>query len=371
MSTPRQFIFSLSSAGGIILSRPLLCLLCVVALQSGCGSDSLLRPLGLASAEKAPEWFLHPPHEAGWLYAVGAAGPHEVDTALAKARQDLVSQLSLTIRSTSMSNESYSSQEATGQGRAERLAQAARNNVQTHASANDLPGVQVIERVEQTKNTYVLLRLDRKTWAADLRMRIADLDARLLTEAATVSALPTATPAQRLTAAGTHIRRLLPLLVERDECLTRLRIALPSTAMPPDVVNRATLDNRLENLLADLTVSLPADPSVKPLESQLINSLRAVGLHTVPAGTPGILTLPLTLTTRSETISGQIRLDGQLNGSLALSPDAGGTQLGGISISERASSTREDVAKERLFQKLAKALADDLDKRLTRMLAGN
>lgn len=345
--------------------------LCVtLALTSGCGSDSLLRPLGLAPAETAPAWFQHPPHEAGWLYAVGSAGPNEADAALAKARQDLVSQLSLTIHSSTTSSETYSSQEATGQGRAERLAQAARSQVQAQASADELPGVQVVERVEQSTGTYVLLRLDRQAWAADLRTRIADLDAQLTTQAAAITALPIDTPAQRLTAAGTQIRRLLPLLVQRDECLTRLRIALPGTAMPPDAINRAALDNRLENLLADLTVSLPTDPSVKPLESQLINSLRAVGLRTVPAGQNGVLTLPLTLTTRSETISGQVRMDGQLTGSLSLAAEAGGTQLGGISLTERASSTREDVARERLYQKLAKSLADDLDQRLMKMLAG-
>ncbi len=355
----------MSRTVGFLVAGPLLLLI------GSCGGDGLLRPLGLAPAETAPAWFQHPPHEAGWLYAVGAAGADEIDAAQARARQDLVSQLSLTIHSSSTNDETYSSHEATGQGRAERLAQAARSQVQALASANDLPGVQVVERVEQAKATYVLLRLDRQAWANDLRTRIADLDARLTTEAANITALPLTTPAQRLAAAGAHIRRLLPLLVERDEYLTRLRIALPGTAMPPDAVNRAALDNRLEGLLADLTVSLPADPSVKPLESQLINSLRAVGLHTVPAGQPGVLTLPLTLTTRSETISGQIRLDGQLTGSLALAADAGGTQLGGIAISERASSTREDVARERLYQKLAKALADDLDKRLTHMLAGH
>ncbi len=342
-----------------------------VGLSSGCGSDSLLRPLGLAPAETAPAWFQHPPHEAGWLYAVGSAGPTEADAALTRARQDLVSQLSLTIRSSSTSSETYSSQEATGQGRAERLAQAARSQVQAQASAEDLPGVQVVERVEQAKASYVLLRLDRQAWASDLRIRIADLDAKLTTEAAAITALPIDTPAHRLTAAGTQIRRLLPLLVERDECLTRLRIALPGSAMPPDAINRAALDNRLENLLADLTVTLPADPSVKPLEAQLINSLRAVGLRTVPAGQAGVLTLPLTLATRSETISGQIRIDGQLTGSLSLAAEAGGTQLGGISLAERASSTREDVARERLYQKLAKSLADDLDRRLTNMLAGH
>ena len=247
----------------------------------------------------------------------------------------------------------------------------ARSDIQSKASAEDLPGVTVVEHVDQRDAVYVLLRLDRVAWANDLRAHIATLDATLPTESAAVLALPTTTPVQRLTAAGQHIRRLLPLLVERDEYLTRLRTALPGTAMPAEPINRAALDRHLQALLAELTVTLPDDPSVVPLKTQLIESLRRVGLRTVPAGHVGVLQLPLKLTTRAETIGGQVKLDGQLNGSLCLAPEAGGTQLGGIALTERASSTNEDVARERLYQKLAKRLADDLDQRLSKMLAGN
>lgn len=316
-----------------------------------------------------PAWYGHPPQQAGTLHAVGA-GPDR-ETALARAQQDLVSQLKLSIKASSTHSETYSSQEATGTDRAERLAQNARSKVQAKSSIEDLPGVTVVEQADRGTSTYVLLRLDREAWAADLRARIAGIDARLPTEAAIVTAMPAITPAQRLTAAGTHIRRLLPLLVERDEYLTRLRTALPGSAMPAEAVDRGALDRSLSGLLADLTVTLPSDPSVKPLESQLIESLRGVGLRTVDPGQPGVLQLPMTLTTRSETIGGQIRLDGQLTGSLRLSPEAGGTQLGGISLTDRVSSARDDVARERLYQKLAKKLANDLDARLTRMLAGN
>ena len=328
----------------------------------------------LGSADRAavggpPAWYGKPPVEDGRLFAVGAGDDH--DGALARAQQDLVSQLRLSIKSSTTHSENYSSQEATGTDRAERLAQNARSKVQAKASAEDIPGVTVVEQVVDADTIYVLLRLDRQAWANELRNRIATLDAQLPGEAAAVTALPTTTPAQRLAAAGAQIRRVLPLLVERDEDLTRLRTALPGTSMPPDVIDRGALDRRLSNLLADLAVTLPADPSVKPLTPQLIESLRAVGLRTVEPKQAAVLQLPLVLTTRSENIDGQIRLDGQLTGSLRLSAEAGGTQLGGISLSERASSARLDVARERLYQKLAASLASDLDTRLTHMLAGN
>jgi hypothetical protein len=339
-----------------------------IAALSGCDGGFIRAP------ETTPAWFQHPPHEEGMLYAVGAAGPGQRDTALARARQDLVSQLRLTIVADVRHNEDYASTDATGQNRAERLAQVARSDVQAKASAADLPGVTIVEQVDQREATYILLRLNRVAWADELRARIATLDAKLPTEAAAILAFPTTTPVQRLTAAGQQIRRLLPLLVERDEYLTRLRTALPGSAMPAAPIDRAALDRHLQNLLAELTVTLPDDPSIMPLQTQLIESLRQVGLRAVPANNGvngGILQLPLVLTTRAENINGQIKLDGQLSGSLRLSADAGGTQLGGISLSERASSTREDVARERLYQKLSKRLAEDLDQRLTRMLAGN
>ncbi len=344
---------------------PRLATLLAIAALSGCDGGFIRAP------ETTPAWFQRPPQEAGLLFAVGSAGPNQHDQALARARQDLVSQLRLTITSDVRHNEDYSSQETTAQNRAERLTQVARSDVQAKASAADLPGVTVVEQVDQREATYILLRLDRVAWANDLRARIATLDATLPPEAAAILALPTTTPAQRLAAAGQQIRRLLPLLVERDEYLTRLRTALPGAAMPAEPLDRAALDRHLQNLLAELTVTLPDDPSVLPLQTQLIESLRHVGLRTVPMGQIGVLQMPLVLTTRAETISGQVKLDGILSGSLRLAADAGGTQLGGISLSERASSTREDVARERLYQKLAKRLADDLDQRLTRMLAGN
>lgn len=346
-----------------MIVRRRLCLLIAIAALTGCDGAFVRAP------EQPPAWFQHPPQEAGLLYAAGSAGPGERESALARARQDLVSQLRLTITSDVRRNEDYSSNESSGQNRAERLAQVARSDIQSKASAEDLPGVTVVEQIDQREAVYVLLRLDRVAWANELRAHIATLDARLPIEADAVLALPTATPVQRLTTAGQHIRRLLPLLVERDEYLTRLRTALPGSAMPAEPVNRAALDRHLHDLLAELTVTLPDDPSVLPLQTQLIESLRRVGLRAVPAA--GVLQLPLTLTTRAETIGGQVKLDGQLNGSLRLAPDAGGTQLGGIALTERASSTREDVARERLYQKLAKRLADDLDQRLSQMLAGN
>lgn len=342
---------------------------CVLALALG-GCDGLLAPRSEGPAP-APAWFLHPPQQPGMLFAVGSAEAGNRALALARAHQDLVSQLRLTIRSQAQRNEEYASQDATGTNRAERLAQQARSEVQTKASAEDLPGVTVAEQVDTSTACYLLIRLDRQAWAADLRERLAGLDARLPGEVAAITALPTATPREQLAAAGVHIRRLLPLLVERDEYLTRLRTALPGTAMPADPIDRAGLDRRLQNLLAGLTVSLPADPSVKPLEGQLIESLRGIGLRTVAADQNGIMQLPLVLTLRSERIGDMIKLDGQLTGSLRLAPEAGGTQLGGISISERASSSREDVARERLQQKLARRLATDLDARLSRMLAGD
>ena len=345
--------------------KPVLAVVALGLLLAGC-DGGLGRP---ATPAGPPAWYGHPPQEAGMLHAVGAAADRE--TALSRARRDLVSQLRLSIRADATSTEDYSSHEATGTNRAERLAQKARSQVQANASAEDLPGVTVVEQTEALGTSYVLLRLDRQAWADDLRTRIAGLDARLPGEVAAVLALPVGTARERLAATGAHIRRLLPLLVERDEYLTRLRIATPGTPMPADAIDRPTLDRRLSDLLADLTVALPADPSVAPLQGQLIESLRSVGLRTLEAGHPGVLELPLTLTLRSETIGGQIKLDGQLSGSLRLAAEAGGTQLGGISLSERASSARDDVARERLYQKLAKRLAEDLDQRLTRMLAGN
>ncbi len=332
---------------------------------AGCGGDAV------RETEQPPQWFQHPPQETGRLFAVGSARSGERDAALARARQDLVSQLRLTITSTVQRNEDYANSESTGNNRAERLAQVARSDVQAKSAIQDLPGVTVVEQLDQREACYVLLRLDREAWANDLRTRIRALDEQLPSEAAAILALPSTTPAQRLAAAGQQIRQVLPLLVERDEYLTRLRIALPGSPMPGEAVDRNALDRHLHDLLADLTVSLPPDTSVAPLHSQLIESLRGVGLRTVPAGQLAVLNLPLTLTTRAETINGQVKLDGQLNGSLRLADDAGGKQLGGITLSERSSSTREDVARERLYQKLAKRLAEDLDQRLTRMLAGN
>jgi hypothetical protein len=149
--------------------------------------------------------------------------------------------------------------------------------------------------------------------------------------------------------------------------VARLRCAVPGVQPPGEPLDRAALRARLEAQLAALTVELPAAPEFADLLPQLTDALTGVGLRTAAPGEPAALRLRLTLRTQVLRIDNQYRVDAQVSGGVE---DAKGRRLGGIQVGERAGAPSEAEARDRLALKLARRLADELDRRLLDMLHG-
>ena len=315
-----------------------------------------------------PPWVTKPPEATGLLYAVGSGTDREA--ALANARQELASQVQLDIHAETENADRYESRQATGGARVESLTAEARSRVRTRAALSDLPGVTVDRQEIVNGTTYVLVRLDRSLWAAELRGRLTAANERLVGLERELVVTPATSPAERLNLLGRLLAELLPALAERDEAERRLRLAEPGLAPSASPIDRQRWTTRLGNLLDQLQVGLPTGtPERDALAPALTRALAKVGLRgTTAPDAP--LALDLTLTLRTQTIGEQIRCDGSLVGARGLTPAAGGRRLGGISLADRASSTQADAARDRAIAKLADKLAKDLADRLPGMLSG-
>lgn len=343
---------------------PRLLPLAALLLAAGCqGAGDVGRAVTAPfRSDPAPAWVNDPPRRDGWLFAAGSAPRGQRDAALAQAQRELASQIQVSIAVDDRRVDTGTLQEATGQARVERFESAARNEVRLKAQARDLPGVRVEKEEEGGDKVYVLLALDRGLWAADLRGRLAALDERLVAE------VKAREDDSRPAVAAQLLHLVVPLLAERDDLVTRLRAAAPGVQPPKDPVDRVALRARLDRMLAAITVELPAGPEFHDMLPQLTDSFAAVGLRTAAPGEQAVLRLKLAIKAQVLRIDNQYRVDAQVSG--GIEDAAKGRRLGGIQVGERAGAPSEAEARDRLALKLAKRLADELDKRLIDMLHG-
>lgn len=315
-----------------------------------------------------PGWVAQPPSAPGMLYAVGSA--NDRDGALASARKELASQVQLDIHAETESTDTYQNRESTGNSRVESLAAEARSRVRTRAALSDLPGVTVDRQETVNGTTYLLVKLDRALWAAEVRGRLTAASERLVGLDRELNLTPSTSPSERLNLVGRLMAELIPALAERDEAERRLHLAEPGLPPLSQPIDRQRWLTRLSTLLDQLQVGLPGGtPEREALIPSLTAALAKVGLRATTAS-DAPLVLELNLTLRTQAIGDQIRCDGHLVGALGLSPTAGGRRLGGISLADRASSTQVEGARDRTVAKLADKVAKDLAERLPGMLSG-
>jgi hypothetical protein len=333
----------------------------LVAL-AGCGVDT---PVGrVADAVAAPfratpAWAQDPPREPGMVFGTGSGADR--DTAVAAATRDLVSQIQVSVSVDDRTQETSGTTLASGADRLERYEAATRSDVRSRAEQRELPGLSVIRQEQLGDRVWVLLRLDRVVWAGDLSGRIQSVDERL--KAAVAAQAGDSRPA----AAVQVLRATAPLFVERDDLVSRLRAAEPGGTIRAEPVDRAALRRQVQVALDQVTVSLPAEPEFSDLQPALVDAFAKVGIRSAAPDQPGTVRLRLTLKTTPLRIDNQVRVDGDLRGTVE---DAQGRRLAGIQLSDRSGAPAESVARDRLNLKLARRLADDLDRRLLDILQG-
>ncbi len=344
-------------------------LIALTLVLASCGNDERPAPAA-APRDTTPEWVRSPPRSAGMLYGIGQGQRGDRDAALAAARNDLVSQLQVSIDADVEHEGTSTSEESTAKARTERYQEAARTKVRARASAEELPGLTVVKQEDGERSTWLLVSLDRRVWADDLRARIATVDQKLSRDLATIDRIPGTTAAQRLSIAGRLSAWIIPGFAERDEYLRRLRLADPHLQAPAEPVDRGAITTRLADLLKDLTVEIAVGDDLRDLEPLAQQAFAKSGFRGVAVGN-GTLTVPLAWSTSAQTIGTQVRIDGRLSGTIRLAAAHGGATLAAVDLTERTSAPTEAAARDRLLRKLASALAKDLDQRLLKILAGD
>lgn len=165
-------------------------LLCALAL-GGCLSTGLLT--GGGTGGPAPSWVLNPPEDSGseW-YGVGEGPDREI--ARRTALKDVATKLRVSISG------KLDSQVTDSNGKVDRQA---RSRVSEEVARTEFRNFSIEKTEQRGKSFYVLVKVDRPSFVADIRARLEPLDAEI---DRTVPSLDQASPLERFIG----YRRLLP-----------------------------------------------------------------------------------------------------------------------------------------------------------------
>jgi hypothetical protein len=306
-----------------------------------------------------PAWAEKLPSEPGMLFAAGSAEGREREAAVAAARSELASEIEVSVRAERAERQRDEvAADSTGK-RVERYDSAVRAEAAQRVAQDRLPGVQVRETREAGGRTWALVAMDRAAWAEQLRTRLGEADAAMRPVIV------------RWTAAGdepaTAVRlwlQLVPMAAQRDEIADRLRVAAPAETSPPSAFDAASARLILSRALAQVGISVRAEP--RELAGAATDACAGVGLRAIPAG--GALSLVINAPpATAQRIGGEWRVDGSAVAELGVPGEA--RELALIRVAERASGLDEAAARGRLRDKLAAAIAADLDRNLLSYLA--
>ncbi|MBA2481440.1 MAG: LPP20 family lipoprotein [Planctomycetes bacterium] len=318
-----------------------------------------------ASAVAAPAWVTTTPTSPGMLFAVGSAARGDRERAIAAARSELASGIEITIASERDERDtSHRSGDDTGL-RTERYDRDTRSQVRLRVAQERLPGVVVRETADLDDRTAALVAMDRSAWAAGLRARIDEVDARLSALAAHSSDgdadAPPAAAAARL------YQRILPIAIEREEIAARLRVADPAASVPASPVVVAQMRADLLRVLAQVAIAIASQAGSEALRPLANEACANQGLRVEPSTELAQLVVRIDLAQEATRIEREFRADGSVRADI-LEPSSGRV-LGSLTLSERASALDETTARKRLLEKLARHLATDLDQHLLACIA--
>ena len=320
---------------------------CCVALclLAGCGDER--SPSGPAAAR--PAWLDQPPQSVGLIHGVGVVnGVNQRDAAIAKAREDLASQIAVSIQAERAQDDRLSESLVQGGARSGRLDSDVRSQVRTKVDQQELPGVSTVQVWTGNLETAALVVLDRTAWGLALRQHLADLDLQLQ---AMAEQRP---PAGKLAAAIAFFRKASPVGEDRAETARRLRVAAPAGSIAAPPLDLAELRAALAKEAAAVSIALTAGGDASALVGPAGERLAQAGLAVVDASKAPRLILTLTATSAVRTVNGDHRVDGHLDAALTAKD---GRKLAGFSLDDRASGTVLDEARRRLRERQAEHLA--------------
>jgi hypothetical protein len=333
--------------------------LALIALAlCGCAQSGRSHPdTAQRDPDPPPPWAERLPSEPGMLFAAGSAARGDRAAAVAAARSELAASIEVSVRAERVERQHGETAADSSGKRVERYDSDLRAEAAQRVAQDRLPGVQARETRDAGDRTWALVAMDRAAWAQQLHARLAEADAAIAPLQARMAGAD----------APTSVRlwlQLAPLLARRDEVAARLRVAAPAETVPPPAVDAAGARAEVARALAQVAVAVRAQPP--ELAGAAVEACSAVGLRAVPAG--GALALVIdSPPATAQRIDGEWRLDGTAIAELGVPGDARSLAL--IRVAERASGLDEAAARARLRDKLAVAIAADLDRNLLSYLA--
>ncbi len=328
----------------------------------GCGgAGGPSRPAASSAGDRPPSWADSPPRMPGMMHAVGMARGDNRQAAIDNGRAELSAQIQVSVQGErTMLDQFYETADSSG-NRSARMTSQVRDQIVTAVDQQDLPGV-TVERIERAANsTYALIAFDRSAWAAQLRNRLAEIDAEIARLDQNYAAGD-----RPLQAASQLARDVLPKIVEREEVARRLRVADPSGTVPPVDFDVAKLMQFIRDLVNQISIRLPDHESMAALNPRLAEAMAGQGVNVVRAGGAAQMALELQLTTSSTQVGNNHRLTGAVRGQLI--DLVTGSVIGGIDLSERSASQAMEVAQTHLQNRLATSLATHIEGRIIDML---
>ncbi|MBA3710001.1 MAG: LPP20 family lipoprotein [Planctomycetes bacterium] len=336
-------------------------LIAALLTATGCGSSRApVEPI----RQTAPEWTTRPPTAAGMLFAVGSAQRGDRDRAIAAARAELASEIEISVESDREDRErSDVAGDDTGR-RTESFDHEMRAQARSRVAQEHLPGVVVRETCEVDDRSFALVAMDRAAWAAALRTRLQELDARLQ---ALTTQPPEGAAAPPAAAAVRCYQRLVPVIAERDEIAGRLRVADPAASIPTPPVDLVQLGSDLQQVLAQTSITIAPEAGSEAMRPLASEACAKQGLRVEPDRALAQMLARIAITTDTTHVGSEFRADGTLRADVV--EPATQRLLGSVTISERASGLDEATAHSRLLTKLATRLASELDQHLLAYIA--
>jgi len=315
---------------------------CDPAYRAGRGPQRIEPP-----DNSIPHWVLQPPIDFTYVYGVGTDLRKDRNRAIAEGRRDIARQLHIVIRGDDQDINDIDLDDDTG------------NQPLTSIDHLEVPGITVTKEIETEHCLYVQVSLNREAWASSLLTNIDGLDKEILQVLDRHQQQPDIdSQAHPIGSAARLHQRLMPLVSKREEKARHFHIAKPGGYLPEAPMTSAVMREKLAAVLAAVSVDMVAAPDLDPILPQLTATCANLGLNMTPGAVHPLLRLKLTLNSSTSMVDGMERLDGSFRSTIETGD---GKNLGGITITLRASSLTNTVARDRLMRKILVRWAEYLE----------
>lgn len=254
------------------MTRHLLLPLFLLCTLAGCISGQSTQK----SASERPDWVVHLPSRAGYLYGAGGAEVYRnANTAMQQAKEaarlDLLSQLRVTVEGETRTQTLFEESE-TGFPSIERMVQ---QQTSSRVQKIEMTGIEFVETwIDPAgKEVWALARMNRAKTESELFFQLSSLEDKILSRD-----LPEGDKLEQ-------IRSVFPLLKEmeeRDHLLSQLSFLSAKDSMPETTRGKEVdaLKASIRKLLASLTISIEEkNETAEKMQASIAKVLTSMGFN--------------------------------------------------------------------------------------------